>query len=155
MFFLLISLLLSPSPQVTFEFHHTVVEMPLGANPYDYVELPHAKVFVDGVEDTDARVIYERGVERTFLSVLHTKEVKSFFIKYRVHAPEYDLTETITIRFNVYDDIPPTITLRQPLIFEVDTQIHFLEMFQFSDNYDDVEDLDIYIFYSNINVYQF
>lgn len=154
MFFLLISLLLSPSPQVTFEFHHTVVEMPLGANPYDYVELPHAKVFVDGVEDTDARVIYERGVERTFLSVLHTKEVKSFFIKYRVHAPEYDLTETITIRFNVYDDIPPTITLRQPLIFEVDTQIHFLEMFQFSDNYDNVDDLDIYIFDANINVNQ-
>ncbi|MGB0202752.1 MAG: hypothetical protein ACPGJL_00620 [Acholeplasmataceae bacterium] len=154
MFFLLISLLLSPSPKITFEFHHTIVEMPLGANPYDYVELPYAKVFVDGVEDTDARVIYERGVERTFLSVLHTKEVKSFFIKYRVYAPEYDLTETITIRFNVYDDIAPTITLRQPLIFEVDTHIHFLEMFQFSDNYDDVEDLNIYIFDANINVNQ-
>ncbi len=40
-------------------------------------------------------MIYERGVERTFLSVLHTKEVKSFFIKYRVHAQEYDLTEPL------------------------------------------------------------
>lgn len=154
MFFLLLSVLFSPTPQVTFEFHHTVVEMPLGANPYDYVDLPYAKVFVDGVEDTDARVIYERGVERTFLSVLHTKEVKSFFIKYRVHAPAYDLTETITIRFNVYDDIAPTITLLQPLIFEVDTHIDFLEMFQFSDNYDHVDDLNIYIFDANINVNQ-
>ena len=154
MFFLFLSVLFSPTPQVTFEFHHTVVEMPLGANPYDYVDLPYAKVFVDGVEDTDARVIYERGVERTFLSVLHTKEVKSFFIKYRVHAPEYDLTETITIRFHVYDDIAPTITLLQPLIFEVDTHIHFLEMFQFKDNYDDVDDVFVYIFDANVNINQ-
>jgi hypothetical protein len=154
MFFLLLSILFSPTPQVTFEFYHTVVEMPLGANPYDYVELPYAKVFVDGVEDNHARVIYERGVERTFLSVLHTKEVKSFFIKYRVHAPEYDVTETITIQFNVYDDIAPTITLLQPLIFPVDATIHFLEMFQFSDNYDPITDLNIYIFDANINVHQ-
>lgn len=154
MFFLFLSVLFSPTPQVTFEFHHTVVEMPLGANPYDYVDLPYAKVFVDGVEDTDARMIYERGVERTFLSVLHTKEVKSFFIKYRVHAPEYDLTETITIRFHVYDDIAPTITLLQPLIFEVDTHIHFLEMFQFKDNYDDVDDVFVYIFDANVNINQ-
>ena len=39
MFFLFLSVLFSPTPQVTFEFHHTVVEMPLGANPYDYVVL--------------------------------------------------------------------------------------------------------------------
>lgn len=152
MFFLLIGLLFSPNHDVTLEFYNTVVEMPLGSNPYDYIEIPYAKVIKSGQPIDQARIIYERGVERTFLSVLHTKEVKSFYIKYRAHAPEYNLSQTVTITFSVYDDIPPTITLNYDLIFEVGDKVKFLEAFTFKDNYDPVQSLQIYIFESEVNL---
>ena len=152
MFFLLIGLLFSPNHDVTLEFYNTVVEMPLGSNPYDYIEIPYAKVIKNGQPIDQARIIYERGVERTFLSVLHTKEVKSFYIKYRAHAPEYNLSQTVTITFSVYDDIPPTITLNYDLIFEVGDKVKFLEAFTFKDNYDLVQSLQIYIFESEVNL---
>jgi hypothetical protein len=152
MFFLLIGLLFSPNHDVTLEFYNTVVEMPLGSNPYDYIEIPYAKVIKNGQPIDQARIIYERGVERTFLSVLHTKEVKSFYIKYRAHAPEYNLSQTVTITFSVYDDIPPTITLNYDLIFEVGDKVKFLEAFTFKDNYDPVQSLQIYIFESEVNL---
>lgn len=152
MFFLLLGLLLSQDHHETLEFYHTVVEMPLGANPYDYVELPYAKVIKSGQPIEDARIIYERGVERTFLSVLHTKEVKSFYIKYRAHAPDYNISQTVTITFSVYDDIPPTVSLNFDLIFEVGENVQFLEAFTFKDNYDSLQSLQIYIFESEVNL---
>lgn len=152
MFFLLMALLFSPNHDVTLEFYHTVVEMPLGANPYDYIEMPYAKVIKDGQPIEHAKIIYERGVERTFLSVLHTKEVKSFYIKYRAHAPEYNISQTVTITFSVYDDIPPSITLNYDLIFEVGDKVKFLDAFTFKDNYDLVQSLQIYIFESEVNL---
>ena len=152
MFFLLMALLFTQNHDVTLEFSNTVVEMPLGANPYDYVELPNAKVMRDGQPIENARIIYERGVERTFLSVLHTKEVKSFYIKYRAHAPDYNISQTVTITFSVYDDIPPTVTLNFDLIFEVGDKVQFLEAFTFKDNYDSLQLLQIYIFESEVNL---
>lgn len=152
MFFLLLGLLFSQDHHETLEFYNTVIEMPLGANPYDYVELPYAKVMKDGQPIEHARIIYERGVERTFLSVLHTKEVKSFYIKYRAHAPDYNISQTVTITFTVYDDIPPTVTLNFDLIFEVGDKVQFLEAFTFKDNYDSLQSLQIYIFESEVNL---
>ena len=152
MFFLLMALLFTQNHDVTLEFSNTVVEMPLGANPYDYVELPYAKVMRDGQPIDHARIIYERGVERTFLSVLHTKEVKSFYIKYRAHAPDYNISQTVTITFSVYDDIPPTVTLNFDLIFEVGEKVQFLDAFTFKDNYDLVQSLQIYIFEAEVNL---
>lgn len=152
MFFLLMGLLFTQNHDVTLEFYNTVVEMPLGSNPYDYIEIPYAKVIKDGQTIDHARIIYERGVERTFLSVLHTKEVKSFYIKYRAHAPEYNISHTVTITFSVYDDIPPSITLNYDLIFEVGDKVKLLDAFTFKDNYDPVQSLHIYIFESEVNL---
>jgi hypothetical protein len=78
MFFLFIGLLFGSSQEVSIEFYNTVIEMPLGSNPYDYVEIPYAVVMKDDQPIEDARIIYERGVERTFLSVLHTKRSNRF-----------------------------------------------------------------------------
>ena len=152
MFFLFIGLLFGSSQEVSIEFYNTVIEMPLGSNPYDYVEIPYAVVMKDDQPIEDARIIYERGVERTFLSVLHTKEVKSFYIKYRAHAPDYHVHQTVTITFKVYDDIPPVITLNYDLIFEVRENVQFLDAFKFNDNYDDVQSLYIYIVASEVNL---
>ncbi|GEM_PF-538508 len=152
MFLLLLGLLLSQDHHETLEFYNTVIEMPLGANPNDYVELPYAKVMKGGQPIEHARIIYERGVERTFLSVLHTKEVKSFYIKYRAHAPDYNISQTVTITFSVYDDIPPTVSLKFDLIFEVGEKVQFLKAFTFNDNYDSLQLLQIYIFESEVNL---
>ena len=152
MFFLLLSLLFSPSDHYEIQFFETEVFMPLGSNPYDYTEIPYAKVFKNGQEVIGARLIYERGVERTFLSVLHTKDVKSFYIKYRVHAPDYKLSQTTTITFSVYDDIAPKITLKHDLIYGVGQKIQLLEAFTFEDNYNDRSDLYVYIFDAEVNI---
>jgi len=152
MFFLLLSLLFSPIDHYEIQFFETEVLMPLGSNPYDYTEIPFAKVYKNGQEVIGARLIYERGVERTFLSVLHTKEVKSFYIKYRVHAPDYKLSQTTTITFSVYDEIAPKITLKHDLIYGVGQKIQLLEAFTFEDNYNDIKDLYVYIFDAEINM---
>lgn len=152
MFFLLLGLLLSPNKDIEIQFYETVVNMPLGSNPYDYVHIPYAKVIVEGIEVNDAHIIYERGVERTFLSVLHTKEVKSFDIKYRAHAPDYKISKTVTITFKVYDDIPPTIIQKYDLVFEVGQKVKFIDAFDFKDNYDAIQTLQIYIFESKVNL---
>jgi hypothetical protein len=107
-----------------------------------YVEQPSARLFEGEQERIDPDVYYERGVDRTFLSVVQTSHVHTYYIKYRVHFPTYGIVDTHTIVFDVVDRIAPVFhtipTVRMPLDHALPDLTSGLI---YDDNYDDPEDL--------------
>ncbi|TNF08852.1 MAG: hypothetical protein EP317_02175 [Bacillota bacterium] len=129
------------------EWIHTHVVIPLKENVYDYIDLPEAKLYVDGNEVSDHMMFYERnGVQRTFLSTISTSYVRAYTIYYRVTFPTYNLSHTQAITFEIKDFEPPVITFlpnfRITLLQELPS---FTEGIKISDNYDEVDDLKVYV----------
>ncbi len=95
MFFLFLSVLFSPTPQATFEFYHTVVEMPLGANPYDYVDLLYDYV-VNHYILTSFMTIEDISLQSLFqgytpmISILILGVVISIFLKKFLSVDSFD-----------------------------------------------------------------
>jgi hypothetical protein len=129
------------------EWIDTHVIIPLKDNLYDYIEIPEAKLYLDGHETTDHLIFYERnGVQRTFVSTITTSYVRTYTIYYRVTFPSYDISHTQAITFEIKDFEPPVITslpnFRITLLQELPS---FTEGVKVSDNYDDVEDIKILV----------
>ncbi|MFP4178161.1 MAG: hypothetical protein ACLFTZ_05295, partial [Acholeplasmataceae bacterium] len=112
----------------------------------NYVERPSARLFDGEEERIDPDVYYERGVDRTFLSVVQTSHVHTYYIKYRVHFPTYGIVDTHTVVFEVVDREAPVFrdvpTVRIPLDHALpDLTVGLV----YDDNYDDPDDLELTI----------
>jgi hypothetical protein len=87
-----------------------VLYLALHDNVDDYRFLPEASLWVNGKWVNDPLMYYERnGVEWTFISTVNTSVVRSYTIKYKVHFPTYNLSQTKSILFVVEDRISPII----------------------------------------------
>ena len=119
------------------------LDIPLFGNLSDYVELPTATLFINGNIVYDPEMYYVRnGVERTFISTVNTKVVKSYHIKYRVHFPSYYQSYTHTIVFNIYDDIPPEFLALPNRSIPIGAKLpNLFEGVIVSDNYDKISEL--------------
>lgn len=108
----------------------------------NYVLEPSARLFDGEEERIDPYVHYERGVDRTFLSVVQTSHVHTYYIKYRVHFPTYGIVDTHTIVFDVVDRTAPVFHHIPMVRIPLDHALPDLTSgLVYDDNYDDFEDL--------------
>lgn len=156
MFLLCMMMLNIPSYDVVWDHQDVYIEV------YDevtsYTMLPEATLMIDGKTVETDEIFYERGVDRTFLSVLSSVELKTFYIKYRVHFLSYDITHTQTIAFHIVDTTPPEVALLENIIIKHNEDIDILNILQMKDNYDEVSHLtvtieDSFVKYDDIGVY--
>jgi len=123
------------------------VIIPLKANVYNYVEVPEATLYIDGEPVIDSAMYYERnGVNRTFISTVVTSYVKTYTIYYKVTFPQYGISHTQAILFDIRDFEPPTI-LEVP-VFRI-TLLQALptltEGLRYHDNYDPQDKIKVYV----------
>ena len=109
MFFLCMLMMVSNRYDVVWENTDVYIEVYDNIDPYTF--LPIAQLYLNGEPILTDNITYERGVDRTFLSVLTSVELKTFYIKYRVHFLSYGVTDTVTIAFHIVDRTPPTVSL--------------------------------------------
>lgn len=84
------------------------IKVPLHEPIESYRYLPEARIYVNDLIVIGAKVTYERnGVEWTFISTVNTSHVRTYGIRYRAYFPDYNITSTHTITFDVVDVIPP------------------------------------------------
>ncbi|MGE4321306.1 MAG: hypothetical protein AB7E61_07660 [Acholeplasmataceae bacterium] len=123
-------------------WQHTDIDVPLNASIYDYVDIPQAKLYIDGIYvNTPVTYIYN-GVNRTFLSTVQTSYVKSYQIDYEAYFPNYDIKDDYSIFFNVIDEDPPVFIYIPEYEIDVGENLpDFLESVTYSDNYDDVSNI--------------
>ncbi len=128
----------------------------LNENIEEYRELPEAHLYINGVLTEDPLMNYQRtGVERTFFSVVNTRHVKTFIIKYRVYFPSYNVVHTQEIIFNIVDNTAPLIHRVPNLKIPVDKKLPNLETgLIYSDNYNDIEQLIVNIDHSQVVLHQ-
>lgn len=116
----------------------------LGDQVSDYIYLPEAELYQDSILIEDPLMFYERGVDRTFISVIQTNLVKTYQVKYRVHFPSHNITHTQTITFHVIDDIPPTIIFVPEHKIPIGQKLpNLTEGIILYDNYDSADQLSI------------
>jgi hypothetical protein len=150
-FLFLISMILNIQPTVT--WHHTVIEIPLNEEVAPYFLMPYVTLANGNQVIETTNITYERGVNRTFLSVVNSRDVKSFFIDYRVHFLDYGITNVQTIEFKIVDLVPPTITWTPTFEIEVGSKLPKYEiLIQIKDNYDEANLLNIQLDTSFVNV---
>ncbi|MFA6801416.1 MAG: hypothetical protein WCR19_04855, partial [Acholeplasmataceae bacterium] len=144
MSFLLSLLAVIGSYQVVWQ--QTEVDVKLYDSIYEYVEIPTASLYIDG-ELIDTEVTYRyNGVNKTFISTVITSYVKSYAIDYEVYFIDYDIKETMTIHFNVIDDIAPVFEYIPTYQNDVGTSLpDFYLNLIYNDNYDLEENLDFFV----------
>ena len=125
---------------------HTEIDIPVFSNLEDYIEIPEATLYIDG------RVIYDQptyirdGVNRTFLSTVVTSYCKTYYIYYEVFFENYSIQNKQLIKFNVVDQISPEITYIPTFSIDVFSKPpDFYQNLKYSDNYDDLTDLDVIV----------
>lgn len=126
-------------------WQNTTIDIPLNDATTNYYELPEATLYYQGKIITTNEYYYERGVNRTSLSVVNSNHVKAFKIDYRITFYELGVTSEQTITFNIVDEIPPTILkvpeFKFPLNTKIPTDKVMLEGFYYQDNYYSNEEL--------------
>ncbi|VEU80358.1 hypothetical protein [Haploplasma axanthum] len=126
---------------------NTVIDIPLNDNIYDYVDYPEASLYDlnDFLVSTD--YYYEKGVNRTSLSVVNSKHVKSFRIIYRVTYSELDISFDEEIIFNIIDNKPPEIIKIPEIVMPVKTKLltekEIVSGLIYKDNYYKTEELTV------------
>lgn len=143
MFFLCMLMMVSNRYDVVWEHTDVYIEVYDNIDPYTF--LPIAQLYVNGEPIQTDNVTYERGVDRTFLSVLTSVEIKTFYIKYRVHFLSYGVTNTITIAFHIVDRTPPSVSLTKAIVLEHHQHMNVKEFIKMTDNYDAIDDLTIIV----------
>ncbi|AUD62429.1 hypothetical protein BK010_02090 [Tenericutes bacterium MO-XQ] len=125
---------------------HTEIDVPVYSDLEDYIEIPKAKLSIDGVLVDDIPSYVRDGVNRTFLSTVVTSYCKTYYIYFEAYFEDYNINEKQLIQINVVDQIKPKITYIPT--YQIDVYGEPPDLYQhliFSDNYDAVEDLDIFI----------
>lgn len=150
MFFLTMMALLS-NIQYNVVWKDLDVYIPLHEEVTPYTLLPSVEVYVDQKKVDGLDIYYHRGVERTFLSVVHSREVKTFYIKYRVYIPSIGVDEVVTVSFHIIDITTPTIQVRSDIKFAVGQKINMLEHIEVSDNYDVSTQIKVIVDVSKLN----
>jgi len=128
------------------------VIIPLKGNVYDYVEVPKAELYIDGKIVEDKAMYYERnGINRTFITTVVTSYVRTYTIYYKVNFPNYGISHTQAILFDIRDFEPPTIleipTFKITLLQNLP---NFTEGLRYKDNYDLVDKIKVYVNSSHI-----
>lgn len=124
-------------------------EVELYEDVTQHFETPSAILYdnEDNIISVDAT--YLRGVNRTDLSIVNSRHVKSFKIDYRVFFDEYGLSFDHTITFKIVDKIPPVINELDDITILLNSKIptfkQIVENLDYYDNYYDKEDLTIKI----------
>lgn len=150
MFFLFMMLFNQPQYEVVWDHQNVNIEV------YDevdaYTMLPEATLYKDGQIVPTTRITYERGVDRTFLSVLTSVELKTFYIKYRVHFLSYGVTDTVTIAFHIVDTTPPEVNVQQNIILSYGEKVNIKDYVTATDNYDHRDALKITFLDAQVNL---
>ncbi|MDL2292434.1 hypothetical protein LJC17_02460 [Acholeplasma sp. OttesenSCG-928-E16] len=134
--------LLSTYNKVVWE--NTKIDIPLGSSIYDYVDIPDAILFIDGIEKKDQGKYFEKEVDRTSFSVVNTNHVKEYHVNYQVVFPNYGIKHTMVITFNIVDTIKPTVISIPNLKYPLQTKtIDYLLGLEYYDNYYKVEDIKV------------
>lgn len=133
-------------------WHHQDIYIPLETEVTPYTLLPYVEVYQNNEVLEDIEIFYQRGVERTFLSVIQSREVKTYHIKYRVYIPSINYDEIVTISFHIVDLIPPEVTVLEDIKFVVNQKIDILKFLTIKDNYYAKDVLHIIIDFSKVDV---
>lgn len=121
------------------------MDIPLHDNIENYKMLPEAKLYIDGVYVIDPDMTYERdGVDHTFFSVITTSYVKAYTIRYRVTFPNYAVTETKDIVFNIVDVNAPVFDAIPQFRIPLGEKLpDFSTGLVYHDDYDPIGDLSL------------
>lgn len=152
MFFLTMMALLS-NLQYNVVWKDLDIYIPLHEEVTPYTFIPSVEVYLDQKKVDGLDIYYHRGVERTFLSVLHSREVKTFYIKYRVYIPSIGFDEVVTVSFHIIDITKPTIEVVSDIKFAVGQKVHVLEHIVVSDNYDISTQIKVIVDVSKLNAH--
>ena len=144
-------MLMFAQPQYEVVWEHTNVYIEVYDDVDAYTMLPEAYLYRDGVVVGTSQVTYERGVDRTFLSVLTSVELKTFYIKYRVHFLSYGISDTITIAFHIVDKTPPEVTLRKEITIPFGDTVNIFDYVVAIDNYDTQDNLTMTFLDAQVN----
>ncbi|MDY0276626.1 MAG: DUF5011 domain-containing protein [Acholeplasma sp.] len=126
----------------------TNLKIRLNEDVSEFIMMPQAILFdSEGRTIDDAVYYYERGVNRTSLSVLNSKHVKTYHIDYRVTYYELGISFVQTIIFDIIDDIDPVIIsipiIKKAVGEKLISEKELIEDVVFSDNYYQNSDLTV------------
>ncbi|QWB96431.1 hypothetical protein KHQ89_03095 [Mycoplasmatota bacterium] len=142
MSFLLSLLTIISSYQVIWE--NIEIDVNINEDIMSYVDMPKAKLYIDGIlHSVEATYTYD-GVNRTFLSTINTSYAKTYKLDYEVYFALYDIKDQISIYFNVIDNVKPVFLYVPTYEIDVGDKLPDLEsLIVYEDNYDEHEDLTL------------
>lgn len=129
---------------VSILWHNTHQIIPVGDDLTPYKNKPYAELYIDNRLKKDSAMYYEYEYGHTFFSVVNTKVVGVYTVKYQVVFPTYGFSSVESILFEVKDLTPPVID--GPETIEVDVgqkNIDYLSLFTITDNYNSQKELSI------------
>ena len=106
----------------SYRWDNTTVKIRVGSSIEDYKEIPRAKLYVDGILMSDAKITYDRkGDFLYYLKDVNTNVCGTYYVWYKAYENDKYRPGTCTnyrakIKFDVIDDTSPEIrSLRETL----------------------------------------
>ena len=154
----------------SYKWENTNVKIRVGSSIEDYKNVPRAKLYIDGVLASDAKINYDRkGDFLYYLKDVNTNLCGTYYVWYKAYENDKYYPGTCPnyrakIKFDVIDDISPeikplkdTINIQKGLVKNTDELHELLKNNLFvKDNYSDVSLSfnDYEIDYSSIGIYK-
>ena len=106
----------------SYRWDNTTVKIRVGSSIEDYKEIPRAKLYIDGILMSDAKITYDRkGDFLYYLKDVNTNVCGTYYVWYKAYENKKYRPGTCTnyrakIKFDVIDDTSPEIrSLRETL----------------------------------------
>ncbi|MGM9970888.1 MAG: hypothetical protein ACI35W_00590 [Anaeroplasmataceae bacterium] len=132
LFIFLILIKSSYASTYSFVWENTYIKIPLGESLYDYINIPQATLYENGVK-TDHEVYYLRGDMSTCEENIDTSKIGIYYLAYCAIS---DIEEYVIVTFEVVDNIPPIIENIAPL--KISSKPDYNNFFNITDNYSEV-----------------
>ena len=125
------------------------IDIPLNSSPGEYFNLPEAKLIDDKGNIVSKNCFYEE-VNHTTTKVINTKHVKTFRVDYKATFPDYFISNTESIYFNIVDTIAPEFIYVEDIIEPVGKKLldknEIISNIIYKDNYYSNDDITINIY---------
>lgn len=115
----------------SFVWENTYIEVEVGTPLEDYINLPKANFYVNGVKTNDD-IAYLRGDNQTDEDTINTSVIKKYVLKYTAIASN-GVEGYVNVIFDVSDRSAPIISNISPINIKIGEEIDYSKYFSISD----------------------
>lgn len=136
-----------------FNFTHNEINVPYKATIEEYINIVKDGItLIQGYDDPDFYIEYD-GINYTFVHVINTNILRTYYLYFKVTSPKYNKTITKKISFHVVDVVGPTVTSSKDITVVVNSnKPNYISYITYQDDTCSIIDINVLVDDSKVDL---